>query len=401
MVDINARDNDGMTALHIAVAEESQKVVELLLTHNADLEIAKYDGSTPLCSAIENRNEAMVKLLLDAGAKADVSAENGMTPLHFAANSRLNREKIIQLLLDAGAEVNALSENGWTPLYVAIVGKCKSTSIQLLEAGADPNLSGDFNQTALHQAVYLNWTRIIDPLLSYGADPLLIDGFGRSCMDWASSASSVLSRKSTFAKLLRHCGNYRPTDSALIHEILFHSIGSIIRKLKREILETFSGPRATYIEGFRLLDRLARCLLFIGDTEEASIALKKSVYYAPGAGAMICDFCGSDMTAKDDRLICCSCPDIDACMMCAENCKNDPRCGGHRFWKASIDTEQNPLDGDVNIVSDLVDGWLAPLARKYNADISKEGKEYQLSVPDPAQIKDKFEAQNELIEKLV
>lgn len=385
VVDINARTNHGMTALHVAVLGGHHHVVKLLLKYNADLEIARYDGSTPLYTATQYRDEAMVKLLLNAGAKANVLAKGGWTPLHQAASSGLGNETL-QLLLDSGAEVNALDEAGWTPLHFAIFQKRKYTSIQLLDAGADPNLSGDFNQTALHVTVYRNWTRMIDPLLSYGADPLLIDGFGRSCMDWASSAPS---KRAIFAKMLRHCSSYRPTDSATTHETLYHSIGSTMRKLKSNILQSISRPGATYLGDFHLLNRLVRCLLFIGDTEAAFITLKKSIYYDPEAGAMACDFCDSDITAQDDRFICCGCPDIDACMMCVEKRREDPCCGGHEFFKVSIDAGQKPLDVNVNVLSELVDGWLDPLAKKYSAVMSGEAEESLSSVSDPKQQEDK------------
>lgn len=376
-VDINARSLNGMTALHIAVKEGHQPIVKLLLQYNADSEIARYDGRTPLYSATEDRDEAMVKLLLSAGAKANVTDKSGWTLLHAAVASGIGYDTIVQLLLDSGAEVNALSENGWTPLHAAIEAKCKSASIQLLEAGADPNLSGYFNQTALHYAVYQNWTRIIDSLLSYGADPLLRDGFGRCCMDWASSKRPI------FAKLLRHCSDYRPTDSASVHEMLYHSIGSTLGKLKSKILQSISGPSATHLEGLYFLERLARCLLFIGDIEEASISLKHSRYFSSQRWHAVCDFCDSDLTTRNDRFICCSCPDVDACITCVGKREKDPCCGEHDFFKVSIDAGPTLLDGNVNTWRELIDGWLDPLAKKYGADLSEEEGEYLASVSDP------------------
>lgn len=382
VIDINAQTNHWMTALHVAVIRGHHHVVKLLLKYNPDLEIARYDGSTPLYTATKNRDEAMVKILLNAGAKANVLAKRGWTPLHDAASSRLGNDTLIQLLLDSGAEVNAFTEKGWTPLHLAVCGDCKSTCIQLLDAGADPNLPGNFNETALHHAVYRNLIGMIDTLLSYGADPLLIDGFGRSCMDWASSAPS---KRAIFVKMLRHCSSYRPTDSAIIHETLYQSICSTTEELKSNILQSISRPGATYLEDFYLLNRLARCLLFIGDTEEAFITLKKSIYYDPEAAAIVCDFCDSDITAQDDRFICCSCPDVDACMMCVEKRKEDPRCGGHKFFKVSIDPGRKPLDVNVKVLGELVAGWLDPLAEKYGAVMSGEAEESPSSVSDSKQ----------------
>lgn len=379
VVDINARDSIGMTALHIAVERGHLHVVKLLLEHKVDFEIARKNGWTPLHSATRSGDEAMVELLLGAGAKTNVFTEKKSTPLHVAVELGPGYETLVQHLLESGADVNALDEYGWTPLHTAVVHKLESISVKLLDAGADPNLSGDFNQTALHEAVYRNWTPIIDPILSYGADPLLRDGFGRSCMDWASCKRPI------FAKMLRHSPNYRPTDSAIIRETLYHSIGSILKKLKSRLLQYVSGLSAISF-GFSL-DRLARCLLFIGDIEEASRTFKQPIYHALYPEA-VCDFCDVFMTAKDGRFICCSCPDIDACLSCVEERKKDSCCGGHEFYNISADAGQNLLDGNMNLVSELAIGWLDTLAEKYGADMDVDGEEYQkylASVSDPKQ----------------
>lgn len=384
VVDINARDSIGMTALHTAVQWGRQHVIKLLLKHKANFEIARNDGWTPLHSATRSGDEAMVELLLSAGAKANVfTEEKKCTPLHIAVEVGPGKA-LVQLLLDSGADVNALDEYGWTPLHIAVAAKFESISITLLDAGADPNLSGYFNETALHMAFYRNWTQMIDPLLSYGADPLLRDGFGRSCMDWASSKRPI------FTKMLRHSPNYRPPDSAMIRGTLCHSIGSILKKLKNSILQCVSGPSAP-IFGL-VLNRLARYLLFIGDIEETSRIFKQSIYFAPRV-EVICDFCDSRITAKDDRFICCSCPDVDACLMCMEKRKKDLCCGGHEFYNVPVDAGENTLDGNVNIVNEVLLGWLDPLAKKYGVDMDVDGGEYQkclASVSDPKSKQDEL-----------
>lgn len=44
--DVNAQNNDGMTALHLAASGASESFVELLLAHGADITIENKDGKT-------------------------------------------------------------------------------------------------------------------------------------------------------------------------------------------------------------------------------------------------------------------------------------------------------------------------------------------------------------------
>lgn len=45
--DVNAQNNDGMTALHLAASGASESFVELLLAHGADITIKNNEGKTP------------------------------------------------------------------------------------------------------------------------------------------------------------------------------------------------------------------------------------------------------------------------------------------------------------------------------------------------------------------
>ena len=63
--DLNARDNDGCTAL--MEADEIEKV-SLLLNAGADMSLKNHDGQTALSRAIENKDEEIVTLLKSRGA---------------------------------------------------------------------------------------------------------------------------------------------------------------------------------------------------------------------------------------------------------------------------------------------------------------------------------------------
>lgn len=67
--DVNFKDIDNRTALHIAACQGFCDVAELLLKHGAHVDATDRWGSTPLADAIHYKNHDMVKLLEKHGAK--------------------------------------------------------------------------------------------------------------------------------------------------------------------------------------------------------------------------------------------------------------------------------------------------------------------------------------------
>jgi serine/threonine-protein phosphatase 6 regulatory ankyrin repeat subunit B len=64
VVDINAQDDDGRTALHCACADGAEEVVKLMVAEGARMDISDNDGYKPLHHAALNENDTIVKYLL-------------------------------------------------------------------------------------------------------------------------------------------------------------------------------------------------------------------------------------------------------------------------------------------------------------------------------------------------
>lgn len=163
-------DKYGSTLLHIV---RSPEVAEELIKFNADIEAKDASGRTPLCCAVANSNHLkVVEVLLSNGANVNVKMKGGTTPLYLARNLELTN-----ILLSHGAEVNVVDNFGRAPIHSALIdGKGFDIFKALLEAGADVNLTmGRFQNTLLHYADSLETTR---ELLLRGAkvNAVKIDG---------------------------------------------------------------------------------------------------------------------------------------------------------------------------------------------------------------------------------
>jgi pectate lyase len=194
-IDINVKDNQGNTPLHLAAQGGHREVVEFLLSKDSDVNTRRTGypaGDTPLHTAVRAGNIDIVELLLRNGADTDVKNESGQTPLDIALSR--NRKDIIELLISKGADVSSVHLAAYigdlakvkafiqegidintkvrqrTPLhYAAREGRTEIVEL-LLENGADVNAGAYLNRTAAEFAMQGNHNEIVELLVSKGAD---------------------------------------------------------------------------------------------------------------------------------------------------------------------------------------------------------------------------------------
>jgi ankyrin repeat protein len=131
---VNAREDDGSTALAWSAVRCNPEIAALLLKANADPNLTNEHGIGPLALAITNGSAAIVKLLLAKGADPNLARESGETPLMTAA--RLGQVDVMKMLLDRGARVDDREKRfGQTALMWA-AGTPAAVRL-LVERGAD------------------------------------------------------------------------------------------------------------------------------------------------------------------------------------------------------------------------------------------------------------------------
>lgn len=166
--DPNARQPDGMTALHWAAFHDDLPAAERLLASGAKAETANRYGVTPLMLAALNGNATLAERLLAAGADPRARRPGGETVLMTAA--RTGRPEVLQVLLAKGAEADARDDNGQTALmWAAAEGHARAVEV-LLATGADFRRALDTGFTPLFFAVREGRSEVVRVLLKAGAD---------------------------------------------------------------------------------------------------------------------------------------------------------------------------------------------------------------------------------------
>lgn len=166
--DVNARQADGMTALHWAAHHNDLRLAAELVKVGADVDAVNRYGVAPLSIACTNGNTAIVELLLDAGADPNTAVRGGETVLMTAA--RTGRVEPVVALLAHGADVNAREANQQTAIMWAAAEGHADVVRYLIKAGADFRTRLDSGFTPLLFAVREGRAEAVKALLAAGAD---------------------------------------------------------------------------------------------------------------------------------------------------------------------------------------------------------------------------------------
>jgi len=191
---VNARDEKGRTALHIASHYHHSSIVELFPKFGADLDAQDNDNMTPLLLAFQfpvtiTRNDPKIsetpRLLLEHGASVQGRNKDGQTPLHLAVKHCL--PSIVELLVKLGADVDAQDNDDMTPLLFASRTDDSGTIAQLLlEYGASIHIRDKSGRTPLHLASLLHTSSVVELLLNVGAEVDAQDHDGMTPLLFAS-----------------------------------------------------------------------------------------------------------------------------------------------------------------------------------------------------------------------
>ena len=192
---LDARADNGRTALFLAVQAKNLPVLEALIDSGANPSLSDTNGFTPLHEVIrgidpQGASVPIVELLLKAGARLNATDTTGATPLHLAARKdTFGAERpVVQLLLKSGADLNTLDGEGRTPLHLAS-GQVPVSSLLLYQ----PVLTGDSAPFLVYCGISQGKVEetVAEMLLTNGAKVNVSDQQGNTPLHYAAEATRV------------------------------------------------------------------------------------------------------------------------------------------------------------------------------------------------------------------
>ena len=169
-VDVNAKNQYGVTTLINASYQGRKEQVEWLIVEGADLNARDNQGDTALMNAAIKGHREIVALLLDNGADVHAKDNAGNTALIEASKyGRESTSEVLSLLVEHGAGVNEKNNYGETALMNAARWGLKENVAFLIDEGADVNAKTKSGETALEFAEYSLHKDVFELLKSHGA----------------------------------------------------------------------------------------------------------------------------------------------------------------------------------------------------------------------------------------
>jgi ankyrin repeat protein len=151
-VDVNLKTNYNHTALHYASVWKKMPIdlFRIILEKSKDVNAQEEDGNTALHWAIGQENRTAVEELLKRD-DVDVNLKNNnrRRALHCAAEWKNMPRNLFRVILGKSTDVNAQDKHGWTALHWAIAMENRTAVEELLKRkDVDVNLKNKNNQTA-------------------------------------------------------------------------------------------------------------------------------------------------------------------------------------------------------------------------------------------------------------
>jgi len=104
-IDLDQRDDDGISALDMAIKFKRLDVIEFCIAKGFDINTStRKSGITPIMLSACFSNIPMMQLLIDNGAKLNTVDKMGMSPKDYS--KKLGQKKMIEFLDAQGAKFN-------------------------------------------------------------------------------------------------------------------------------------------------------------------------------------------------------------------------------------------------------------------------------------------------------
>lgn len=157
------------TPLHFAIAKGRKDIVTILLSKSGNMDVKVKDNMSPLYITAQNAHAQIAEDLINYGAYIQsVTLNVRYTPSHFACKA--GKEEILKLCLNAGADINARIIQNLTPLHRAIKNGNDDVIKLFLQNGAKVDYEDKDHKTILLAAVERRYLIVVEDILKHGPD---------------------------------------------------------------------------------------------------------------------------------------------------------------------------------------------------------------------------------------
>uniref|UniRef100_A0A8C3SWP2 Ankyrin repeat domain 35 n=1 Tax=Chelydra serpentina TaxID=8475 RepID=A0A8C3SWP2_CHESE len=171
----------GQSAFHLAASKGLTECLTILLSHGAEVNEKNDDGSTALHLATIACQPQCVKVLLQ------VNTDRSFSSCPAASSGCASS---VLLLCDQEAFLDVTDNNGRTPLMIAAEGNHPAICCQLLQRGASGDLADKDQKTALILACESSSVESAELLVSRGVDLSVVDRMGHDALHYALQSQS-------------------------------------------------------------------------------------------------------------------------------------------------------------------------------------------------------------------
>ncbi|XP_071550647.1 uncharacterized protein [Panulirus ornatus] len=260
---VNWQDFDGITALHLAVAEARKDTVDVILSvQKCNVDLTDNQFRTALHWACNRGLTAIVGCLLERGAHLGAVDVYGATPLHYAA--QLNHDDTVELLVRRPCVRDDPSKEGYTALLWAAAQGADSAITVMVRHGASLTEADPRGCTALHIAAGAGHVSTVGVLLRLRAPPDVCANDGRTPLLHAAQAGHA-----QIVKILAKAGaslDHRDNEGqcALHHAVLgghLYLAQILIRAGTSVNVQDYSGRTPLHMAAYRGLSDIMFLLL--------------------------------------------------------------------------------------------------------------------------------------------
>uniref|UniRef100_A0ABD2WHZ0 Uncharacterized protein n=1 Tax=Trichogramma kaykai TaxID=54128 RepID=A0ABD2WHZ0_9HYME len=202
---VDARDIEDNTPLHLAMSCGNRSVSEYLLSKGANPNLTNSSGSTPLHLYCANlhftdswaRSIFKISDSMPQKMQLDLRDKEGCTPLHVALNLINPTDaalfpkisSVAELLLKRGANATIADARRITPLHIICKKPVHDDFLEILfdaigeyQQKLQINCQDNEGNTPLHLALDRDNKKLVELLLRYGADPNIANEDGSTCL---------------------------------------------------------------------------------------------------------------------------------------------------------------------------------------------------------------------------